>query len=84
MESVFAEFTYKNEQPPKSGGGTTVFSMGEFTQEYAVLGSTNIWNPSWAGADVTKVRAKRAAAISKGLHEKYTQEKLNQRFIKLP
>jgi hypothetical protein len=58
--------------------------MGAFTQEYAVLGSTNIWNPSWAGADVTKVRAKRAAAISKGLHEKYTQEKLNQRFIKLP
>jgi RHS repeat-associated protein len=83
VESVFAEFTYKNEQPPQSGGGATVFSMGTFTQEYATLGRTNIWNPSWAGADVAKVRANRSAAISKGLHGKYTQEQLNQRFINI-
>jgi RHS repeat-associated protein len=83
VESVFAEFTYKNEQPPESGGGTTRFGLGTYTQEYAVIGKTNIWNPSWAGADVAKVRASRSKAISKGLHETYSQEQLNQQFMKL-
>jgi RHS repeat-associated protein len=70
VQSVFAEFTYKNEQLTSSAGGTTTFRM-EATQESAVIGGTSaaIWNPSWAGADVAKVRANRAAAISKGLHE---------------
>lgn len=70
VESVFAEFTYKNEQLINSAGGNTTYRM-EATQEADVIGGTSvkIWNPSWAGADVAKVRANRAATISKGLHE---------------
>ncbi len=85
VESVFAEFTYKNEALTESAGGTTVFRM-EAKQEYAEIGGTNvkIWDPSWAGADVAKIRANRAAAISKGLRASPLYNKiLNDPILKI-
>lgn len=79
VQSVFAEFTYKNEQLTESTGTAIIMRM-EATQEAAVIAGTGVkfWNPAWAGADVAKVRAQRAAAIAEGLSKSPTyKNKLN-------
>jgi hypothetical protein len=84
VQSVFAEFTYKNEQLTKSEGGTTVFRM-EATQESAVITGTGVkvWNPSWAGADVAKIRSQRSAAIAEGLSKSSVyKDKLNKPILR--
>lgn len=84
VQSVFAEFTLKNEQPAKSGPGTFSISVGTFSQQNLTLGKTLIWNPSWAGADVAKIRDNRSKAIAKGLSEdKRYKDKLNKSVVKL-
>jgi RHS repeat-associated protein len=84
VQSVFAEFTYKNEQLTKSEGGTTTFRM-EATQESAVITGTGVkvWNPSWAGADIAKIRSQRSAAIAEGLSKSSVySDKLNKPMLR--
>jgi RHS repeat-associated protein len=84
VQSVFAEFTYKNEQIMESGGGKTVMRM-EATQESAVITGTGVkvWNPSWAGADIAKIRSQRSAAIAEGLSKSSVyKDKLNKPILR--
>jgi hypothetical protein len=84
VQSVFSEFTYKNEHLMESGGGKTVMRM-EATQESAVITGTGVkvWNPSWAGADIAKIRSQRSAAIAEGLSKSSVyKDKLNKPILR--
>jgi RHS repeat-associated protein len=68
VQSVFAEFTYKNEQYMQSSGTTVTIRPGAIQESAEMAGTGKVfWDPSWARADAATVRSHRTKAISEGL-----------------